>query len=91
MKKKAVVDSLKIALIGRSKGAEYALLYASKYNDINALVSEVGSSVTWSSKRYFKSSWKYKGKSMPRAKGGLIEAIRYLTQVSHPLFKGFQR
>ncbi|CAM1369904.1 acyl-CoA thioesterase/bile acid-CoA:amino acid N-acyltransferase family protein [Tenacibaculum xiamenense] len=72
------VASSKIALIGRSKGAEYALLYASKYNDINALVSEVGSSVTWSSKRYFKSSWKYKDKSIPRARGGLIEAIRYL-------------
>jgi len=54
------------------------LLYASKYNDIIALVSEVGSSVTWSSKRYFKSSWKYEDKSISRAKGGLIEAIRYL-------------
>ncbi len=72
------VDSSKIALIGRSKGAEYALLYASKYNDINALVSEVGSSVTWSSKRYFKSSWKYEDISIPRARGGLTEAIRYL-------------
>ena len=72
------VASSKIALIGRSKGAEYALLYASKYNDINALVSVVGSSTTWSSKRYFKSSWKYKDKSIPRARGGLIEAIRYL-------------
>ncbi|MDC1161864.1 acyl-CoA thioesterase/bile acid-CoA:amino acid N-acyltransferase family protein [Tenacibaculum sp.] len=72
------VDSLNIFLIGRSKGAEYALLYASKYNNIKALISEVGSNVTWSSKRYFKSSWKYEGKSIPRAKGELIEAIRYL-------------
>ncbi len=78
LKKQPTVNSSKIALMGRSKGAEYALLYASKYNDIKALVSEVGSSVTWSSKSYFKSSWKYKGKSSPRAKGGLIKALKFL-------------
>ncbi len=78
LKTQSVITSSKIALMGRSKGAEYALIYASKYNDINAVISEVGSSVTWSSKRYFKSSWKYKGKSLPRAKGGLLEAIKYL-------------
>ena len=78
LKRQPSVAASKIALMGRSKGAEYALLYASKYRDINALVSEVGTSVTSSSKRYFKSSWKHKGKSIPRARGELIEAIRYL-------------
>ncbi|AFU68363.1 acyl-CoA thioester hydrolase/N-acetyltransferase [Psychroflexus torquis ATCC 700755] len=74
LKNKPAVDSSKIALMGRSKGAEYALLYASKYNDVKALVSEVGSSVTWSSKRYIKSPWSYNGKGVPKARGG----IRYL-------------
>lgn len=83
LKNQSTVDISKIALMGRSKGAEYALLYASKYNDICALISEVGSSVTWSSKRYFTSSWKYQGKSMPRAKGGIIEAIRYIKSIDN--------
>lgn len=72
------IDSSKIALMGRSKGAEYALLYASVYHDIKAVVSMVGSSLSWSSKRYFRSSWSYKNKEIPFARGAFIEAIRYL-------------
>jgi dienelactone hydrolase len=78
LKNQSTVDASKIALMGRSKGAEYALLYASKYNDVNAVVSAVGSSVTWSSKRYIKSSWSYNGKGVPKARGSITEAIRFL-------------
>jgi dienelactone hydrolase len=78
LKNQSTVDASKIALMGRSKGAEYALLYASKYNDVNAVVSTVGSSVTWSSKRYIKSSWSYNGKGVPMARGSITEAIRFL-------------
>lgn len=78
LKKYPSVDTSKIALMGRSKGAEYALLYASKYNNIYALVSMVGSHVAWSSKSYFSSSWTYKGEKVSYSRGTLLEAVKYL-------------
>jgi dienelactone hydrolase/membrane-associated phospholipid phosphatase len=72
------IDSSRIALIGRSKGAEFALLYASLHEDINAVISVVGSSVSWSSKNYFSPSWTYKNKDIPFARGSIIEAVKYL-------------
>ncbi|QSE97242.1 acyl-CoA thioesterase/bile acid-CoA:amino acid N-acyltransferase family protein [Fulvivirga lutea] len=78
LKQQPAVDTSKIALMGRSKGAEYALLYASKYDNIQALISIVGSSVVWSSKNYIKSSWSYQQQEVPYARGSLIEAIKFL-------------
>ena len=78
VKNKPAVDLLKIALIGTSKGTKYASLYALNYNYINAFVSEVGLSFIWSSKRYIKSCCSYNGKSLSRARRGLIEAIKFL-------------
>ena len=77
------VDSDAIALMGRSKGAEYALLYASYFDTVASVISVVGTHVAWSSKTWFRSSWTYQGREIPFARGSLREAIRYVRQTRH--------
>jgi membrane-associated phospholipid phosphatase/dienelactone hydrolase len=78
VKQKTGNNMPQIVLIGRSKGAEYALLYASKFNNIAGVISIVGSHVAWSSKSYFKSSWTYNGNEIPFVRGSIKESIKYL-------------
>ena len=69
IKKITLVDSTKIALLGISKGAELALLVASKNKSVKAVVAHVPSDVVWFGigKRIGlnKSSWSYNGKPLP--------------------------
>jgi dienelactone hydrolase/membrane-associated phospholipid phosphatase len=78
VKQKTETDPSQIVLIGRSKGAEYALIYASKFNNVAAVVSIVGSHVAWSSKSYFRSSWTYNDREIPFVRGSVKEAIKYV-------------
>ncbi len=77
VKQKTGNDMPQVVLIGRSKGAEYALLYASKFNNIAAVISIVGSHVAWSSKSYIRSSWTYNENEIPFVRGSIIESIKY--------------
>ena len=67
-----------IVLMGRSRGAEYALLYASQFDDVEGVISLVGSNLAWSAKSYFRSSWTHNGNEIPFARGSLRQAVRYL-------------
>lgn len=61
------VNRKKIALIGGSRGADLALLIASYYKDIDAVVSIVGSSAVFPghTSHYSTPCWTYKGKDLP--------------------------
>jgi len=66
LKKNPLVDSTRIGLLGISKGAELALLVASKTNSVKAVAAHVPSHVVWYGmgklKGLNKSSWTYQGK-----------------------------
>lgn len=68
LKKNPAVDSSKIALLGISKGAELALVAASKTNAVKAVAAHVPSHVVWYGmgkwKGTNKSSWTYQGKPL---------------------------
>lgn len=61
------VNSKKIAVIGGSRGADLALLLGSYYEDINCVVSIVGSNAVFPghTAHYSTSCWKYRGKELP--------------------------
>jgi uncharacterized protein len=69
IKKSPLVDSTKIALLGISKGAELALVVASKSNSVKAVVAHLPSHVVWYGlgkwKGLNKSSWTYEGQPLP--------------------------
>lgn len=69
LKKNPLVDSTKIALLGISKGAELALLVASRNNSVKAVVAHLPSHLVWyglgKRKGVDKSSWTYQGLPLP--------------------------
>ena len=69
LKTQEKVDAEKIGVIGVSRGGELALLLGSKYPDIKAVVSYVGSGVVYSGlgkeDSGMKSAWTYNGEPMP--------------------------
>lgn len=69
LKENPSIDSTKIALLGISKGAELALLVASKTKSVKAVAAHVPSHVVWyglgKRKDMKKSSWKWQEKSLP--------------------------
>ncbi len=66
LKKRPTVDTTKIALLGISKGAELALLVASKTKTVKAVAAHVPSHVVWygmgKRRGVNKSSWTWQGK-----------------------------
>lgn len=56
------IDKNKIGIIGRSRGSELAMLYASKFNGLKFVIAQVPSSVVWFGWEDGKSSWTYKNK-----------------------------
>lgn len=66
LKKYPSIDTSKIALLGISKGAELALLVASKTNSVKVVAAHVPSHVVWygigKKKGLDKSSWSWQGK-----------------------------
>lgn len=72
------VDSGKLGMIGTSKGGELALLSASMFPAIKAVVGYVPSSVVYpgiSQKYTGLSSWSYKGEELPYAKGKIPDKV----------------
>lgn len=59
------IQNKKIVVIGVSKGAELALLLASKYQEIQGVIAKVPSSVVFQSIGGMQSSWSNKGESIP--------------------------
>ncbi|GAA3944105.1 acyl-CoA thioester hydrolase/BAAT C-terminal domain-containing protein [Hymenobacter algoricola] len=61
------VDGRKIALVGGSRGADLALLLASRYPDIQCVVSIVGSYVVFpgNTNHLTTSAWSYRGQPLP--------------------------
>ncbi|WP_400191487.1 acyl-CoA thioester hydrolase/BAAT C-terminal domain-containing protein [Hymenobacter sp. B81] len=61
------VNGRKIALIGGSRGADLALLLASRYPDIRCVVSIVGSHVAFPghTAHFTTSAWSYQGRQLP--------------------------
>jgi dipeptidyl aminopeptidase/acylaminoacyl peptidase len=61
------IDGRKIAIIGGSRGADLALLLGSYYEDIDCVVSIVGSNAVFPGHtRHFSTScWTYQGKELP--------------------------
>lgn len=55
------IDSTKIGIIGRSRGSELAMLYATKFN-VSFVISQAPSNVVWFGWEDGKSSWAYKNK-----------------------------
>lgn len=66
-KKHQKVDSNKIALIGGSRGADLALLLASYYQDIDAVVAMSASHAVFPghTQHFTSSCWTFKGKELP--------------------------
>lgn len=62
LKEQPEIDSEKIGIIGRSRGSELALLYATKYHDLSFVIAQVPSNVVWFGWEDGKSSWTHKGK-----------------------------
>lgn len=70
LKENPKVDITKLGMLGTSKGGELALLSASKFSLIKAVAAYVPSGVIYpgiSKSLSGKSSWKYKGESLPFA------------------------
>lgn len=61
------IDQDKIGIIGRSRGSELAMLYATKYDDLQFVIAQAPSSVVWFGWADKKSSWSYKGIPFPYA------------------------
>jgi dienelactone hydrolase len=59
------IHGKKIVVIGSSKGAELALLLASRYKDIQGVIAKVPSSVVFQGIGGMESSWSYKGDPIP--------------------------
>jgi dienelactone hydrolase len=72
-----------VAILGTSKGAEAALLIASKYKEVRAVIAYAPSSVVWSCicNTREKSSWSDAGKSVP--------SIPFLTSPTYLPPQGF--
>lgn len=56
------IDKNKIGIIGRSRGSELAMLYASEFAGLQFVIAQVPSNVVWFGWEDEKSSWSYKGK-----------------------------
>lgn len=71
------VDELSLGMMGTSKGGELALLCASMFSEIQAVVGYVPSSVVYQGiwQGEVKSSWTYKGKEIPFAQGHIPESV----------------
>ena len=78
VRQRRMAASPAVVLMGRSRGAEYALQYAAKFDEIQAVISVVGYDLVWSAKSYFRSSWTLDGKDLPFARGTLKQALGYL-------------
>lgn len=57
--------NIPIVLLGRSRGAELALILGSRYSDIDGVVAYSPSNVPWSIHDSKDSSWRYKEKDIP--------------------------
>ncbi|HAJ47796.1 MAG TPA: acyl-CoA thioester hydrolase [Alphaproteobacteria bacterium] len=79
LKAQALVDANRIGMVGISKGAEAALLYASRNSDIRAVVAGVPSNVVWVGINWdyggagFRSSWAQGGKALPHLPFGTYD------------------
>ena len=56
------IDKDKIGIIGRSRGSELAMLYASKFDGLEFVIAQVPSNVVWFGWENHKSSWTFKNK-----------------------------
>ncbi len=61
------IDPNKIGIIGRSRGSELAMLYATKYDGLQFVIAQAPSNVVWFGWEDKKSSWSYKGVPFPYA------------------------
>ncbi|EZH65688.1 hypothetical protein DH09_12610 [Bacillaceae bacterium JMAK1] len=65
LKKKTIVDNERLAMIGHSRGSELALLYASTYSSLKAVIGVAPSAVQFSGIQNFqpvaKPAWTYNG------------------------------
>lgn len=81
------VDSTKIGIFGTSKGGELALLSASMFPSIKAVVGYVPSGVVYpgiSQSAHGVSSWQFKGESLPFAYGEVPkEVVREFNETMH--------
>ncbi|MBM7634863.1 alpha/beta hydrolase [Geomicrobium sediminis] len=68
LKEKTIVDNERLAMIGHSRGSELALLYASSYSSLKAVVGVAPSAVQFSGIQNFqpvaKPAWTYNGESL---------------------------
>jgi dienelactone hydrolase len=71
------VDAARIAVIGDSKGGELALLAASEYPRIAAVIAVVPSPFAWSGADPSRSSWSAGGKPLPfvRLERGMVRSV----------------
>jgi dienelactone hydrolase len=90
MQKQSTVCDRGVALIGGSKGAELALLAASVFNNVRAVVALKPASVVFyglfGDTTTLQSSWSYRGQPVPFANGSVSSAIQRelsLQQSSH--------
>ncbi|MCB4763538.1 MAG: acyl-CoA thioesterase/BAAT N-terminal domain-containing protein [Sulfurovum sp.] len=76
-------DAKNISIVGGSRGAELALLLASKYSQINSVVAYAPSHVLWSGlgdyKQIKRSSWSYESKELPfvQVKMPILSLLKY--------------
>lgn len=61
------IDKGKIGIIGRSRGSELAMLYASKFDNLKFVIAQAPSNVVWFGWEDNKSSWTFQNKPFPYA------------------------
>lgn len=74
------IDSSKIGFVGGSRGAELALLLASKEPRIKSVVATTPSKVAWYGMTTAKSAWTFNGKDIPALKLELDENAPLLSR-----------
>jgi len=86
MSTRSEIDSRRIGIIGHSKGAEAALLIASRHPEIKAVVAAMPSDVVWQGFDYnatgmseFSSSWSEKGKPLPFVRYKLLSWYQWFS------------
>ena len=72
MGKRNTVDRAKLGVLGGSKGGELALLVASHFPQLKAVVAYVPSSVVWAGIGGQGSSWTFRGKPLPYVPYGSV-------------------
>lgn len=84
-----LVDAQRLGVVGTSRGGELALLLGATYPQVKAVISYVGSGVTWAgdpgAEQELRPAWTYEGAPVPFPQDDLYEALIAVEQINGPV------